>query len=525
MTESLLRSPLRLLNDAAHTLESLDGPEKRLKAVLRLLCDLVPCDGCVLLEAPNGDEPRFTFLPKPADGDLLSLKAAMTRCLQMIASDGSGPLTGETAPQIAASLPWASYLGLPLVGNDRVTGLLFVGANKPDAYGEQDLSVLSVVASQIAAYLTALTYYRRQTAVAEELHRSQEYGRHLFQSSLIGILEIEGDRITNANDAFLSIVGYTRDDLERGALNWRAMTPPDYLHLAERALKEAETTGEATPYEKEWYRKDGTSVPVLVGATLTEKSPPRWVSFVLDLTERKRIEADLERTRSEFLGEVSHELKTPLTAIKGSAAMALAGEGPTPAEARELFQVIDEQSERLRELISNLLDMTRVEAGSLGVKPQPADLSRLAKEAVDTFSRSVADRPIDIDLPPSLPAVMADRRRTVQVLSNLLSNADKASPPRAPIAVSAEAAASEVIVRVRDLGRGIPPEKMPLLFKKFARVHESGGRSTGLGLAICKGIVESHGGRIWAESGGIGEGATFCFTLPIADDASKTADG
>jgi len=111
---------------------------------------------------------------------------------------------------------------------------------------------------------------------------------------------------------------------------------------------------------------------------------------------------------------------------------------------------------------------------------------------------------------------MADRRRIGQVIANLLSNASKASPRDAPIQISARLGKGEIMVRVRDHGRGIRPEKMPLLFKKFAQVQESGGRGTGLGLAICKGIVESHGGHIWAESPGEGEGATFTFTLPVA---------
>jgi two-component system sensor histidine kinase KdpD len=183
--------------------------------------------------------------------------------------------------------------------------------------------------------------------------------------------------------------------------------------------------------------------------------------------------------------------------------------------------VIDEQADRLRELIGNLLDMTRIDAGSLFVNPQPERLSQLIEEAVSTFGRSAFDHPVRVIVPPSLPPVCADRRRLVQVVMNLLTNAAKASPAETPIAITAQPNNSQVTVQVHDQGRGIDPDKLPLLFKKFAQVHESGGRGTGLGLAICKGIIEAHGGRIWADSPGEGEGATLSFTLPIASGSGK----
>jgi PAS domain S-box-containing protein len=516
-----LQSPLRLLSDSAHLLESLDKPETRKGRMLQLLKRIVPHDGCVLLEMKDAGEYGFTVLPEPQPGnDVAGLKAAMIACLSMISDEPSSALTSETAPQVAASVPWSSYLGLPLVGSDRVIGLLFIGSNEADAYDEQDLSLLSVVAAQLAAYLTSIRLHEQELAGAEELAKTQAYAKRLFESSLIGITQVEGGRIVDANDAFLRIVGRDREDFAAEGLNWQEMTPPEYAYLDERALKEMETSGEAIPYEKEYYRKDGTRVPILIGAAVTQQSPLRWVCFLLDLTERKRIQDELERTRSEFLGEVSHELKTPLTAIKGSTAMALSSKTPpSQAEARELFEVIDEQAERLRELIGNLLDMTRIEAGSLSVNPQPARLSQVIEEAVTTFERTAGERRVNVAIPPSLPPVMADRRRIGQVVANLLSNAAKASPPGAPIVISAELGKGEVTVRVRDQGRGIALDKLPLLFRKFAQVHESGGRGTGLGLAICKGIIESHDGRIWAKSPGEGEGATFSFTLPIASDS------
>jgi PAS domain S-box-containing protein len=317
-----------------------------------------------------------------------------------------------------------------------------------------------------------------------------------------------------ANDAFLQIVGYTREDIDAGGLDWRMMTPPEYADLDEKALKELAARGECLPYEKNCIRKDGSQVTVLVGTARMQEEPPRFVCFVMDVTARKQAEAELVRLRSEFLGVISHELKTPLTAIKGSAAMGLSAEAPSQAEARELFEVINEQSERLRELIGNLLDATRIEAGTLAVNPTAEDLSDIVRAAVDTFGHAWQERPVQLTL-TDLPPVMADRRRIHQVVSNLLSNAVKASPSREPVVVTVTVEGDRAVVRVKDFGRGIPRDKLPLLFHKFSQVHESGGRGTGLGLVISKGIVEAHGGSIWAESDGEGRGATFSFTLPI----------
>ncbi len=510
-----LQLPLRLLNDSAHLLESLDDPQARERRVLELLNRVVPYDECVLLKAQDGER-ELVVVPETTKKNVAALELATVSCLAMITDPSFAGFSGKPAPPLAAVVPWRSYLGLPLIGNDKIIGLLFVGANEEVSYDETDLGLLSVIAGQLSAYMTSVWLHQQQMAKAEELRTSQAYARRLFDSNLIGILEAEGDNIVDANGAFLRIIGYERADLS-GGLNWRAMTPPEYTHLDERALRELETAGEAVAYEKEYIRKDGVRVPILIGAAATQQAPLRWVCFVVDLTERRRVEEELERTRSEFLGEVSHELKTPLTAIKGSTSMALtSGTPPSDAEARELFTVIDEQAERLRELIGNLLDMTRIEAGSLSVNPQPERLSKVIEEAVSTFDRSAFGHPVKVVMPPSLPPVYADRRRVVQVVMNLLTNAAKASPPETPIAITAQPNDNQVIVQVRDQGRGIAADKLPLLFKKFTQVHESGGRGTGLGLVICKGIIEAHGGHIWADSPGEGEGATVSFTLPVA---------
>jgi PAS domain S-box-containing protein len=358
-----------------------------------------------------------------------------------------------------------------------------------------------------------------------ELEETTHFAEHLFDSSLIGLTRFREGMLIDANDAFLDIVGYTRDDLKAGLIDIRAMTPPEYTTLDQRAMGEMMAKGEGAPHEKQYIRKDGSRVSVLIGRKLIKESPLEWVAFVLDLTERKQAEADLERMRTEFLGEISHELKTPLTAIKGCASMALSSRTPPdPAEARELFEVVDTQANRLTDLVGNLLDMTRIEADRLSITPEEADLARIIDEARVIFEHSYYPNPLRVVLPSKLLQVKADGRRVVQVLTNLYSNAAKFSPPDMPIVVSAERSGREVIVHVRDGGSGIPSEKMPLLFQKFAQIHTTGVKGTGLGLFICRGIIEAQGGRIWAESAGEGQGSTFSFSLPAVAAATRTAE-
>ncbi len=263
---------------------------------------------------------------------------------------------------------------------------------------------------------------------------------------------------------------------------------------------------------------DGRTATRLVSAAPLYSGDGRPSGAVAIVQDMGPLE-EAERRRSEFLGMVSHELRTPLTAIKGAAATALSSQAVDYAEGQQLFRIIDQQADKLRDLVNNLLDLTRIEAGTLSVNPGPTDLRGVVQEALAMFSRSGQPQEVQVRMPEGLPKVQADGRRTVQVLTNLLGNAAKFSPPSLPIVVDVEHDESHVAVHVRDRGRGIPAESLPKLFRKFSQVDEASDRGlggTGLGLAICKGIVEAHGGRIWAESEGEGQGSTFSFTMPIA---------
>ena len=266
---------------------------------------------------------------------------------------------------------------------------------------------------------------------------------------------------------------------------------------------------------------DGRSVTTLMNATPIRTEGGEVVSVVVTLQDLTPLQ-ELERLRAEFLGMVSHELRAPLTSIKGSAATLLESASELDsAERHEFFRIIHDQAEHMRGLISDLLDAGRIKAGTLSVKPEPSEVADLVDRARNTFLSGGGRHPVLIDLPLDLPPVMADRRRIVQVLNNLLSNAARHSLESSPIRVAAMREGVHVAVSVSDEGRGVAPDLLPHLFRRYAGVAGRDGRrangGAGLGLVICKGLVEAHGGRIQAESGGPGHGTRFTFTVPVTE--------
>ncbi|MCS7206985.1 MAG: ATP-binding protein [Dehalococcoidia bacterium] len=266
--------------------------------------------------------------------------------------------------------------------------------------------------------------------------------------------------------------------------------------------------------------RPGQRIPLLVNAApLTNEQGQVTGAVVVwqDISRLKR----MERLRSDFLSMVSHDLRTPLASIKTAISALRTAPALEPAATAELFQAIDEETERLVRMVNDLLDLSRLEAGALPMEPEECGLGDIVQQAVREVERSglTQGRTLQVDIPPTLPSLWADVSHIQRVVVNLLVNALAHTPASSPVRLSAyhDDRRNEVVVCVADQGPGIPPEDLPHLFERFYRSpHKSGrGYGIGLGLAICKALVELHGGRIWAESA-LGQGSTFYFALPLA---------
>ena len=269
---------------------------------------------------------------------------------------------------------------------------------------------------------------------------------------------------------------------------------------------------------------DGRSVRSLINATPVRSADGTVESVVVTLQDLAPLE-ELARLQAEFLNMVSHELRTPLAAIQGSAGTGLrTAPALDPAEVHQFFRIIKEQADNAQNLIGDLLDAGRIDSGTLSVAPEPSEVAELVEGARNAFLGGGSRHAVLIDLPRDLPRVLADRRRIVQVLNNLLSNAARHSPESSPIRVAATCDGVHVAVSVSDRGRGVSPERLPHLFQKHnvpaGGEDERGLAGSGLGLVISKGLVEAHGGRIWATSGGPGQGTQFTFTVPMVEEAA-----
>ncbi|MEH2053201.1 ATP-binding protein [Nostoc sp.] len=269
-------------------------------------------------------------------------------------------------------------------------------------------------------------------------------------------------------------------------------------------------------------RKDGTEFPAEASISKIDMSEEMFYTVILrDITERKQI----ERMKDEFVSVVSHELRTPLTSIHGSLGMLASGLLTTDSEqGKRLLQIATDSSERLVRLINDILDIERIESGKAKMEPEICNVVDLIVQAVNVIQPLADKAGVKVSISALSGQVWADSDRIVQTLTNLLSNAIKFSSAGSTVCLEAQKHGDEVLLTVKDPGRGIPTDKLESIFERFQQVDSSDSRNhdgTGLGLAICKSIMQQHGGRIWAESA-LGEGSTFYVTLPLFEAFQNT---
>ena len=435
----------------------------------------------------------------------------------------AGDLGLSTSPALSHA-----FQGTPMLHRGVNVGSFFLAdKTRGGAFTDEDEELLALFASQAAAAIVNARTHRDERRARTDLEA-------LVETSPMGVAvcDATSGRVVSANRELHRIVaGLNPPDMGRkeamGALTVRFANGHE---VALDAVPLARVLGDARTMraeEVELFVPDGRSVRALVNVTPIRDEDNEVVSVVVTMQDLGPLE-ELERLRSEFLGMVSHELRAPLAAIKGSAAAVLGASPALPrAEMQQFFRIVDGQADHMQGLIGNLLDAGRIEAGTLSVDTEASEVIALTDAARNAFVSGGGRHTVVIDLPGDLPAVMADRERIVQVLNNLLSNAARHSPESSPIRVEAAREDGHVAVAVCDEGRGIPPEMLGQLFRKHVAL--GGGRAvegmgpSGLGLSICKGLVEAHGGRIRAESPGLGRGARFTFTLPVAEGAAAPA--
>ena len=357
---------------------------------------------------------------------------------------------------------------------------------------------------------------------SEQARDSELCLRRLFEVNPMGVVcgNPQG-AIVEANQAFLGLVGRSREELKAGALHWEALTPPEHLSSDLRALTEVRERGVSSVYEKEFLRRDGQRVPTLV-ARASFGGAGDLVAFVVDITERRRAEETLrqsDRRKSEFLAILSHELRNPLAPIRNSLQL-LEHSPPGSPHALRAIEVVRRQADHLTRLVDDLLDLTRLSHDKIELQRSRIDLCEVVRKTTDdlasVFTRAELDLRVEQGASPVW--VNADGSRMTQVLGNLLHNAVKFTPAGGAVVVTVTAQGAEARLSVRDTGDGMEPAALRQMFEPFAQAEQSLGRSKGglgLGLALVRGLVEMHEGTVEARSDGAGHGTEFVVTLPL----------
>jgi PAS domain S-box-containing protein len=424
-----------------------------------------------------------------------------------------------------------SVLCLPLIRSSVLTGLLYLENNlATHAFTPKRVSVLELLASQAAITLENARLYR-------DLAEREARIRRLVDSNIVGIIifHLEG-RIMDANEAFLRMVGYDRDDLASGRMRWDVLTPPEWRAGDDQRRPELAATGTLHPYEKEYFRKDGSRVAILVGVAMFDPHGNEGVGFVLDLTERKQAEAEarinerryrevqmelahLNRaaTMGQLTASIAHEVQQPLSATATAAAAALRWLDAKPDanldEARLALELIVSEAMRAGGIVSGIRNLVK----KAPPRADRVDINEAVREVIELTQGEASRHEVSVSaiLANGVRPVLGDRVQLQQVVLNLIVNAIESMSTHGTgareLRISTNVDTSnDVTIEVRDSGPGLPPVDVKRLFDPFYTTKESG---LGMGLSICRSIAEAHGGRL-KVSANQPHGAVFQLVLP-----------
>ncbi|NUY29113.1 AAA family ATPase [Paraburkholderia sp. JPY303] len=478
-----------------------------------------------------GDAVHVLLSDAPLDGAMLPesiLNQVLRTRENIFLDDAASDPMADSDPYVRQHRA-RSVLCLPLMNGAKLMGVLYLENNlAARVFSPARIAVLKLVASQAAISLENARLYR-------DVAQREAKIRRLVDANLIGIViwGLDG-RLIDANDSFLHMLQYDREDLQKG-LRWYDMTPPEWQQRVPREFEELAATGAMQPCEKEFYRKDGSRVPVLIGGAAFEDEPNQGVAYILDLSAQKQAEKKIREseeryrdvqaelahanrvaTMGQLAASIAHELSQPVTATVANAEAALRWLAREPAdlgEARRALDRIVRDTNRAGDVLGRIRQLVR----KAPRKKEPVDINEAIREITELVqgeARKSGAR-VEMQLAEDLPSIEGDRVELQQVLLNLIINALEAmgslEGTRHVQVSTGEADGAGVVVTVRDSGPGFGPNGAEHAFNAFYTTKATG---LGMGLSICRSIIDAHGGRLW-----VGEstprGAAVQFTVPL----------
>jgi PAS domain S-box-containing protein len=379
---------------------------------------------------------------------------------------------------------------------------------------------------RIVRWMGTCTDIDQQKRHEEALRQSEARFRRLAESNVVGIVRYRMDgTIVEANQAFLDMLGYTREDFERDGLASRTLTPPEWMDATARAMAQLRTVGRIENLVKEYFRKDGSRVSVQMGSITMDDPATEGVAVMVDVTpikDAQRALREADRRKDEFLAMLAHELRNPLAPITAAADFLKVGR-PDEERVRQVTTIIGRQARHMTGLIDDLLDVSRVTRGLITLERAPVPLAGAIAEAVEQVRPQVKAKGhrLELHLPSDEALVSGDRKRLVQVFANILGNAARYTPNQPPdggrIDLHLRVDDACVTVDVCDNGIGMTPELTARAFELFSQAERSADRAQGglgIGLALVRSLVELHDGTVSAHSDGPGRGSRFTVVLP-----------
>jgi PAS domain S-box-containing protein len=412
-----------------------------------------------------------------------------------------------------------SILCLPLVKQGELTGILLLeNTLTSHVFTKARIAILELLAAQAAISL-------ENTRLYGDLREREAKVRRLVDANIIGILIIDlGGRLIEANDAFLNMVGYDRADLLSGHMLWTDLTPPEWQASDAERVDAVNVNGSLQPFEKEYFHKDGGRVPVLVGVARFDETGSQAVAFVIDLTSRKRAEAELAHanrvaTMGQLTATIAHEVNQPIAALvmnAGTAARWLDRQPPQLKEARPLLDDIIRDGKRAADIVRQIRDFSK----KASARTRNLEINTIILEVMGITRAIILENAVlaRTQLSERLPLILGDKVQLQQVIMNLVINSVEAmsempTGARELHIRSSELESGDVLVAVSDTGPGLPQASPERVFEAFYTTKSSG---LGMGLSICRSIVEAHGGRLLAKPNEQ-LGATFSMILPTGN--------